>query len=111
MEKRLDALFTGQGELKGGHRRLADDVKLNTEICIKVQKMVEKLDANLSILVSIITEGKGAFKLFSRLMNMIKWILKYLVRPVFLLIVIFYGIAHIEHIPKWVHFVLEFLDL
>lgn len=103
-----DSLEERMNNLEKGHRRLSDKIQENTDVTKGIDTKVDNIDANLGWLVQMLQEGRGAFKLFSRLMFCIRWVGKKLLWPLILVIGGCYAAFHGGEVPGWIDKLIHF---
>jgi hypothetical protein len=72
------------------------------------KQLVESVSNDTQQIREFWTEARGAFRLFTKIMAVVRWVFKFIVVPVVLLFVAVYAWTHDGKAPNWLH---TFIDI
>lgn len=96
LERRMDA---------SDHERVS-----MLEILNRNEALIEKVADDTQELRELWTEARGAFRLFTRLMAGGRWVVKFVVLPLAVLLAAIYAWVHEGKAPTWLHSIAEIIE-
>ena len=108
-EEEFEDIKIRVAKLEGGQMRMSDKLDYNNKITEEVASKIDTLLDKLGDLADIVVEGRGAFKLFSRLMKVFRWMIKYMILPLLALFGAIYSIKSGSELPSWMKEISEWI--